>query len=387
MERCPQRAGWRGEMQSISGRKREREAACQAAVKAKDFTVAAKAAADVADCAEILASRTTGIVAEAYAKEVESWRSLAKKLEALKSGVAGHFAHNTPGGGLGTNRPTGDGDEWLVADKPDITFDDIAGMEEAKRIIDEMVLYPMKSPEKARALGLNPGGGVLLFGPPGTGKTMLGKAIAGALDAPFYYASGADLRSKWYGESEQRLSQLMNAAKSQPVAVVFLDEVESLLPRRTEGSHAADNRVVTQFLSDIGGFKDSRNLLLVLGATNKPWDIDEAVFRTGRFDEKVYIAPPDFPARRKILELNLGNVSIEESVDLDAVARNMEGASGSDVSAVVSAAKRAALSRAVRENSDPVLTGVDFEEARRRIPLSITEDILAPYMRFMEERF
>ena len=376
-------------MQSISDRKRDREAACQAAVKAKDFTAAAKAAADVADCAEILASRTTGVVAEAYARDVESWRSLARKLQG-RMGNGGRGATRPTGGGgaaYGDARPTGDGDEWLVADKPDITFDDIAGMEEAKRIIDEMVLYPMKSPEKARALGLNPGGGVLLFGPPGTGKTMLGKAIAGALDAPFYYASGADLRSKWYGESEQRLSRLMNAAKSQPVAVVFLDEVESLLPRRTEGSHAADNRVVTQFLSDIGGFKDSRNLLLVLGATNKPWDIDEAVFRTGRFDEKVYIAPPDFPARRKILELNLGNVSLEEDVDLDSVAQNMEGASGSDVSAVVSAAKRAALSRAVRENFDPVLTGVDFEEARRRIPLSITENILAPYMRFMEERF
>lgn len=383
-------------MQSISDRKRECESVCQAAVKSKDFTAAAKAAADVADCAEILASRTTGVVAEAYAKEVESWRSLARKLQGRMGRAARGDARPPMGWGAargdacppnGDARPSEDGDEWLVADKPDITFDDIAGMEEAKRIIEEMVLYPMKSPEKARALGLNPGGGVLLFGPPGTGKTMLGKAIAGALDAPFYYASGADLRSKWYGESEQRLSQLMNAAKSQPVAVVFLDEVESLLPRRTEGSHAADNRVVTQFLSDIGGFKDSRNLLLVLGATNKPWDIDEAVFRTGRFDEKVYIAPPDFPARRKILELNLGNVSLEEGVDLDAVARNMEGASGSDVSAVVSAAKRAALSRAVRENSDPVLTGVDFEEARRRIPLSITENILAPYMRFMEERF
>ena len=363
-------------MQSISDRKRDRETACQAAVKAKDFTAAAKAAADVADCAEILASRSTGIVAEAYAKEVESWRSLARKLQDRKGRADRKDA-----------RPSEEGDEWLVADKPDITFDDIAGMEEAKRIIDEMVLYPMKSPEKARALGLNPGGGVLLFGPPGTGKTMLGKAIAGALDAPFYYASGADLRSKWYGESEQRLSQLMNAAKSQPVAVVFLDEVESLLPRRTEGSHTADNRVVTQFLSDIGGFKDSRNLLLVLGATNKPWDIDEAVFRTGRFDEKVYIAPPDFPARRKILELNLGNVSLEEDVDLDSLARNMEGASGSDVSAVVSAAKRSALARAIREDAVPVVTAEDFSEARRRIPLSITENILAPYMRFMEERF
>lgn len=368
-------------MQSMTEKKKELEAACANAVKAKDFAAAAKAATEVADCAEILASRTEGVVREAYGKEMVSWRELAKKLEARK-GRGGATGCGAPGG-----RALPDGDEWLVGEKPNVTFNDIAGMEDAKRIIDEMVLYPMKSPEKARALGLNPGGGVLLFGPPGTGKTMLGKAIAGALDAPFYYASGADLRSKWYGESEQRLSQLLNAAKSQPVAVVFLDEIESLLPKRTEESHAADNRVVTQFLSDMGGFKDSKNLLLVLGATNKPWSIDEAVFRTGRFDEKVYIGPPDLPARVKILELNLKDAKVAEGLDLQAIAAGMENASGSDMAAVVSAAKRSALGRAIREDAEPIITAEDFDEARRRIPLSITEEILAPYKKFMEERF
>ena len=371
-------------MQSMTDKKRDFETACAAAVKDRKFTEAAKAASGAADCAEILASRTAGMVSEAYAKEARSWRDLAKKLEGRKNGEGG--------GGRGAMRLAGegvapDGGEWLVAEKPNITFDDIAGMEEAKRVIDEMVLYPMQSPGKARALGLNPGGGVLLFGPPGTGKTMLGKAIAGALDAPFYYASGADLRSKWYGESEQRLSQLLNAAKAQPVAVVFLDEIESLLPKRTEGSHAADNRVVTQFLADLGGFKDSPNLLLVLGATNKPWDIDEAVFRTGRFDEKVYIGPPDLKAREKILELNLKGAHVAEGLDFHSIAEEMEGASGSDVAAVVSAAKRAALGRAIHNDADPVLIAEDFAEARKRIPLSITDEILAPYRKFMEERF
>ena len=370
-------------MQSMTDKKKDFETACAAAVKSRNFVEAAKAAAGAADCAEILASRTTGIVAEAYAKETTSWRELAKKLEARKS-VTGNGGSPSVSG---KDSASPLGDEWLVAEKPDVTFDDIAGMEDAKKVIDEMVIYPMKSPEKAKALGLNPGGGVLLFGPPGTGKTMLGKAIAGALDASFYYASGADLRSKWYGESEQRLSQLLNAAKVQPVAVVFLDEVESLLPKREEGSHAADNRVVTQFLADLGGFKDSKNLLLILGATNKPWAIDEAVFRTGRFDEKVYIGPPDLPAREKILELNLKNAQVEDGLDLHSLAEGMENASGSDMAAVVSAAKRAALGRAIREDSDPVLTASDFEEARKRIPLSITEEILAPYKKFMEERF
>ena len=367
-------------MLSLTDKKKASETACANAVKAKDYVAAAKAASEVADCAEILATRTEGVVREAYKKEVTSWRELSKKLESRKA--KGESVTKN-----GADNASSDGDEWLVGEKPNVTFDDIAGMEEAKRIIDEMVIYPMKSPEKARALGLNPGGGVLLFGPPGTGKTMLGKAIAGALDAPFYYASGADLRSKWYGESEQRLSQLLNAAKAQPVAVVFLDEIESLLPKRTEESHAADNRVVTQFLADLGGFKDSKNLLLVLGATNKPWSIDEAVFRTGRFDEKVYIAPPDLPAREKILELNLKGAKVADGVDLKVIAAEMENASGSDMAAVVSAAKRSALGRAIREDAEPVITAEDFAEARRRIPLSITEEILKPYRKFMEERF
>ena len=364
----------------MTDKKHDFETACAAAVKARNFSEAAKAAAGVADCAEILASRTTGAVSAAYSKEVASWRELAKKLESRKNGAAAR--NKSP-----EDARSSAGDEWLIAEKPDITFDDIAGMDEAKSVIDEMVLYPMKSPEKARALGLNPGGGVLLFGPPGTGKTMLGKAIAGALDAPFYYASGADLRSKWYGESEQRLSALLNAAKAQKVAVVFLDEVESILPKRTEESNAADNRVVTQFLADLGGFKDSTNLLLVLGATNKPWAIDEAVFRTGRFDEKVYIGPPDLPAREKILELNIKGARVEEGLDFHAIAEELEGASGSDVAAIVSAAKRAALGRAIRDDSDPVLTTADFAYARARIPLSITDEILAPYKKFIDERF
>ena len=374
-------------MQSMTEKKKCLEAECAAAVKAKNFQAAAKAANDAADCADILASRTIGTVAAAYAKEAVSWRELARKIAAVPQGGRSQ-AGERGDPGIRTSRGGEDsGGEWLVAEKPNITFDDIAGMDEAKRVIDEMVLYPMKAPEKARALGLNPGGGVLLFGPPGTGKTMLGKAIAGALDAPFYYASGADLRSKWYGESEQRLSQLLNAAKAQPVAVVFMDEIESILPKRTEGSHAADNRVVTQFLADLGGFTDSPNLLLVLGATNKPWDIDEAVFRTGRFDEKVYIGPPDSAAREKILELNLKGAQTAEDVDLSALAAAMDGASGSDMAAVVSAAKRAALGRAIRTDADPVLTADDFEEARRRIPLSITDAILTPYRNFIAERF
>jgi len=377
-------------MQSMSEKKKEQEAACAAAVKARRYRVAALAADAAADCAEILAGRTSGAVAAAYARETEAWRALAKRLAARKDGTAPAPAASAPSRGgasrRGETEDAPDGGEWLVGEKPDVTFEDIAGMEEAKKVIDEMVLYPMKSPEKARALGLDPGGGVLLFGPPGTGKTMLGKAIAGALDAPFYYASGADLRSKWYGESEQRLSRLLNAAKACPVAVVFLDEIESLLPRRG-GSHAADNRVVTQFLSDLGGFKGNPNLLLVLGATNKPWDIDEAVFRTGRFDEKLHIGVPDAAARFGMLRRAFKTAPLEDGVDLAAFAERLENYSGSDVVGLARKAAQIAFRRSIDENADPVVRMTDLEAALRAIPSSITPALLAQYDAFDKQRF
>ena len=147
---------------------------------------------------------------------------------------------------------------------------------------------------------------------------MFGKAIAHEIKAPFFYASGAQIRSKWHGESEQKLSRLLHAAQSRPVAVLFLDEVDGLLPRRTAESSAVDNRLVTQFLSDVGGFKDSPNTLLLLGATNKPWEIDEAVFRTGRFDEKLHIGVPDAAARLGMLKRSFKTAPLAPDVDLPA---------------------------------------------------------------------
>ena len=372
-------------MKSMVEIKTGHENACAEFVKVRDYARAAVEAARAAECGYVLASRTSGAVAEAYTRDAEGWVALAEELKKRRSEVGGR--RSEAGDQRSEAEATGR-DEWLVAEKPDVTFDDIAGMVEAKRVIQEMVVYPMQSPEKARALGINAGGGVLVYGPPGTGKTMLGKAVAGVLDCPFYYASGADLRSKWYGESEQRLSRLIRIAQAQPMAVLFLDEIEALLPkRRDDGSSGADNRMVTQFLADVGGFRDSKNVLLILGATNKPWEIDEAVFRTGRFDEKIYIGPPDTEARIGIFKKHLGAAACDASVDVAALATAMEGFSGSDVAAVVHTAKRMALERAVRENSEAVLTGEDFAAARTRVPCSITASMLEQFEQFKRQRF
>ena len=376
-------------MQSMVEIKAGHESACAEFVKAHDFGRAAIEAAHAAECGYVLASRTTGPVSEAHARDAEGWVDLAGELKRRAARPGGGAECGTRGREPAAAAGEGaeGGDEWLVAEKPEVSFDDIAGMAEAKRAIHEMVLVPLKHPEKARALGVSAGGGVLVYGPPGTGKTMLGKAVAGALECPFYYASGAQLRSKWYGESEQRLSRLIRAAQEQALAVLFLDEVEALLPRRTDGSSGADNRMVTQFLSDVGGFRDSKNVLLILGATNKPWEIDEAVFRSGRFDEKIYIGPPDTEARLGIFKRHLGDAACDAAVDLAAWAEALEGFTGSDVAAVVHTAKRLALGRAVSEDGEAVLLNEDLLEAQTRVPSSITPAMLDEFERFKKQRF
>ena len=277
--------------------------------------------------------------------------------------------------------------EYELQKKPDVTFDQIAGMKEAKSSILEMVVYPVKNPDKAKALHIKPGGGVLLYGPPGNGKTMFGKAIAHEIDAPFFYASGAELLSKWHGESEQNLSRLIKSAQRHPVAVLFLDELDGLLPRRTDSSQAVDNRLVTQFLADIGGFRNSNNVLLVLGATNKPWEVDEAVFRTGRFDEKIYIGLPDYDARLGMLKMALCHLPLQKGIVLEAWAKSLDGYTGSDIISIVEVAKRRAFHRSISEKAEPVICELDVQYANSRIPSSVTTEMLDQYEAFNAKRF
>lgn len=285
------------------------------------------------------------------------------------------------------NNSDDDRSEYELQKKPDVTFDQIAGMKEAKSSILEMVVFPIKNPEKAKALHIKPGGGVLLYGPPGNGKTMFGKAIAHEIDAPFFYASGADLLSKWHGESEQNLSRLIKSAQQHPVAVLFLDELDGLLPRRTDGSQAVDNRLVTQFLADIGGFRSNNNVLLVLGATNKPWEVDEAVFRTGRFDEKIYIGLPDYDARLGMLKMALCHLPLQKGIALEAWAKSLDGYTGSDIISIVEVAKRRAFHRSISENVEPVICESDVQHANSRIPSSVTTEMLDQYDAFNAKRF
>lgn len=377
-------------MSFLFDKKIEHESLCEAAIKAGRTAEAVFHAAKSADFAFALAKQSSGLVAERYMANAENWLEISERLQKHPLSSASPRLRepaSRPGSGDEPAATTVTDSEFEITEKPSVCFSDIAGMADAKAAIFDMVVHPMREPEKARMLKLKPGGGVLLYGPPGTGKTMLGKAIAHEIEAPFFYASGAQIRSKWHGESEQRLSKLIQSACARPVAVLFLDEVDGLLPRRASGSSVVDNRIVTQFLADIGGFRESANILLLLGATNKPWEIDEAVFRTGRFDEKIYIGLPDEAARLGLLKIHLGDLPLQADFDFAAWTARLDGYTGSDIVGIVHDAKRSALRRSIQESGDPVIAADDLEQALVTIPSSVTDRMLKQYEQFRQQRF
>ena len=375
-------------MSFLLDKKLEHEGKCEVAIREDRSRDSVFHAAKAAEFALALSRETEGAIASRYAEDAEGWLDIAERLKERPPRRTKSEERGAKSAKKDRARDEGDGaeeDDWLVTEKSQVTFEKIAGMADAKQAIMEMVVHPLKQPEKARALGLKPGGGVLLYGPPGNGKTMLGKAIANELDAPFYYASGAQIRSKWHGESEQRLRKLMQAATANEVAVLFFDEVEGLLPRRG-GNSVVDNRIVTQFLAEIGGFEEKENVLLLLGATNCPWDIDDAVFRTGRFDEKIFVALPDEEARLGILQMHFEGVQYDESIDIPALAKQLDRYTGSDIVGVVNSAKRSCLSRVVGEDEDAIISATDIQTAIQAIPASVTPALMSKYSKFQELR-
>jgi len=225
-----------------------------------------------------------------------------------------------------------DASEWIIRERPDIGFEDIAGLDDVKEDIRLKMLYPFQHPDLAKRYGISVGGGVLLYGPPGTGKTMMGKAIAHELGATFFVISPAQVLSKWVGEAEQNIRKLFEAARAEEASVIFIDEIEALVPRRKSDSSSVMQRVVPQILQELEGFdRKADQALLFVGATNKPWMLDEAVLRPGRLDTKVYVGLPDAPARYRLLEIHLQDRPLAGDVDLGKLCDLLEGYTGADI--------------------------------------------------------
>ncbi len=276
-----------------------------------------------------------------------------------------------------------DASEWIVRDKPDIGFDDIAGLEDIKQEIRLKMIYPFSHPQLAQRYGISVGGGLLLWGPPGTGKTMMAKAVAHEIDATFFIISPAQILSKWVGEAEQNVAKLFDAAEREAKSVIFIDEIEALIPRRRSDSSTVMARVVPQILQEVEGFdrKGDRALLFV-GATNKPWMLDEAVMRPGRFDTKVYVGLPDAPARFKLLEIHLDNRPVADDVDLGALCDRLEGYSGADIKNVCQRAAQVAFMEAMAGGDGRAITQADLMAIIDSQAPSVTAADLVRFDRF-----
>ncbi len=278
-----------------------------------------------------------------------------------------------------------DASDWIVRDKPDIGFDDIAGLEEVKEEIRLKMIYPFTHPELARRYGINVGGGILLYGPPGTGKTMMAKAIAKEIDATFFVISPAQVMSKWVGEAEQNIRKLFEAAKAEPQAVIFIDEIEALVPRRKSDSSTVMARVVPQILQELEGFdRKGQRALLLIGATNKPWMLDEAVLRPGRFDTKVCIGLPDAPARFRLLEIHLGDRPVVEDVDFGELCDRLEGYSGADIKNIVQQAAAIPFMESIAGREPRPISSKDLLSVIEANMPSVNATDLARYEKFAE---
>jgi transitional endoplasmic reticulum ATPase len=267
--------------------------------------------------------------------------------------------------------------QWIVKEKPSLRFADVAGLEDVKQDIRLKMIYPFEHPELAEKFGIHAGGGVLMYGPPGTGKTMLAKATAGEIDATFFRISPADVLSKWVGEAEQNIKKLFDAAAGEKRSIIFIDEIEALVPARRDEGSSVMQRVVPQILQGVEGFdKKAGRPILLMGATNVPWQLDPAMLRPGRFDEKVYIPLPDLPARRKMLDIYLAHRPIAANVDLDSIAVKMDGYSGADIKYLCNRAATIPFLKSVAGGGEEDITADVLAEAFNEVQPSVTPQML-----------
>ena len=262
---------------------------------------------------------------------------------------------------------------------PNIHWKDIGGLDELKESLKEAVEWPLNHPDAFKRIGIEPPKGILLFGPPGTGKTMLSKAVATESRANFISVKGSEVLSKWFGESERKISEIFNKAKQASPCIVFFDELDALAATRGAGigEPRVVERMVNTLLSEMDGLEELKGVI-VLGATNRPDLLDSALLRPGRFDEIVLVPPPNEKSRMEIFRVHMEGMSLDVDVNIEALAEITEGYSGADIAAVCRKAGMLALHDDIKSQS---VSLKHFREALKKIGPSITPEVLKYYQK------
>lgn len=269
----------------------------------------------------------------------------------------------------------------------DITFADVAGLEDVKDQIRYKVIEPLKNPELAAMYKIEPGAKILLYGPPGTGKTFIARAIAGEVDAQFYAVNCQDLISKCMGDSSKKLDELFETAQKNERAIIFFDEFDSVASRRGDGADGVDAemaRFVATFLTKVDGFKrsETNKMLLLIAATNRPWALDPAMLRGGRFDTHIYVGVPDQAAREFLVNKVLGGLPIEEDVSLKKLASALEGYGGGDITAICGKIKLNTYMRALKAGVPQNISRDDCNRVLLSSRNMITAEELTKFQKF-----
>jgi AAA+ superfamily predicted ATPase len=251
-------------------------------------------------------------------------------------------------------------------ERPNLTFADIGGMDAVKEEIRMKIIHPLKNPQLFKAYGKKIGGGVLLYGPPGCGKTLLSRATAGEIKASFLSVGIHQILDLWLGNSEKNLHQLFELARSHAPAVLFFDEVDALAADRNDLRRSAGRTLINQFLAEMDGNVGSNEGVLILGATNAPWHLDPAFRRPGRFDRILFVPPPDEAARLAILQVMSRDKPVH-NLDVASIAKKTRDFSGADLKAVFDIAIERSLARAMQENRVIPLGTDDLAKATKEV--------------------
>lgn len=267
-----------------------------------------------------------------------------------------------------------------------ITFNDISGLEDVKKAFKEKTVYAFQHKELYEKYGKKVGGGLLLYGLPGTGKTMFAEAASNETDSLFIPIKCSDIKSKWYGESEANVKSIFDKARKAKKAIIFFDEFEAIGAKRTDGGENGNNDLVPQILAEMQGINQSssNSMILVIAATNKPWAIDSAFLRPGRFDEKIYVPLPDEEARKKLFELKLKNIP-QENLDFDNLSKITEGFNGADIVAFCDKLKMLAINKSIESGHERPITEEDVSKVEKIIRSSVSSEDIERLLEFKRQ--
>jgi transitional endoplasmic reticulum ATPase len=244
----------------------------------------------------------------------------------------------------------------VLVQKPNVSWDEIGGLQQVKEELAEVIEWPLRHADLFAQADVNPPKGILLYGPPGTGKTMIAKAVAATSEANFISIKGPELISKWVGESEKGVREVFRKARQAAPCVVFFDELDAIAPTRGgfEGDSHVTERVISQMLTELDGLEDLKGVV-VIGATNRPDIIDEALLRPGRFDRILEVPVPDKEARKQIFQIHTKKKPLDSDVDLGKLVEMTENMTGADIAAIVNAAAMSAIKEHVRQKDSTKL--------------------------------